>query len=729
MRRISGVVRMQRSRARSVATPLANVVVSTDAAACVTDDDGRYTLPVADTDRFVKITTPSGMRADGPWFYDLHDASEEGPMDFMLVEDAARASDSCRFIQITDLHTLRRGPSTPELVREDVARVAASWADRADFIVLTGDIAGAAAVEDLASARLALTDLPLPVFWLPGNHDLPNDRHPGPYADVFGPDSYSFDWGPLHFVAYNSITDAPDSAGRRWLQRDLSLVPPNKPSIFLTHYQMDAAFFKELQPFRVVAGISGHWHSSRLYHDGRTVHFTTPSFGFGGIDYSPRCYRVFSWSDGTLEAKTYGLLPDDAGGVSAATGYSFRAGACGDATREDAGQGKDELVPVEWPQHAGGAARVNRVHVEHIGGVEPVWRTPLPGGLHMAAPVVHGGRLFVGLLDEDRPRGGRVICLDAATGAALWTASVGESVKHSLAAADGRVVGATVTGEIFALAADSGRELWRRNLHDPSRRWVYSAPLIVDETVYAGSGGHFVALDARTGDVLWERRDLSTDDWMSSYVSPVFDAATGAVITGFFWQRLGLLALDAADGATRWVHEGPGPHSAVSTPAVAEEALYVLRVQGALQKVDPRTGDVIWHAEGPAQWSPATPVPAGERVYVASGDGRVLAVGADDGTVVWDRELPEAWSDVAAFRRRSAAALATPLLMGEVLWVPGADGVLYGLDPVDGAVRVEHRVGTPLLSAPVPAADGLYIADTSGCIHGLRLIPEPKAAR
>src|SRR5690606_23284779 len=252
-----------------------------------------------------------------------------------------------------------------------------------DFLVITGDVAGTGLPEELLAARRAVDGLPLPTCWLPGNHDVETGAGVEPYADVFGPDSYSFDWGPVHFVCCISVADGPDAPGRRWLHATLALIPRERPVVLLTHYQLDAAFFKDLEPYRIVASVSGHWHSSRLYHDGRVAHFNTPSFGFGGIDYSLRSYRVFTWSEGELAAEAYALLPADAGGRSAAAGWSFRAAAPGAAL--DGGPcGPGRLAPREWPQHAGGPARVSRLEGPRVTGVETVWRRALPGGVHMA---------------------------------------------------------------------------------------------------------------------------------------------------------------------------------------------------------------------------------------------------------------------------------------------------------------------------------------------------------
>ena len=67
-----------------------------------------------------------------------------------------------------------------------------------------------------------------------------------------------------------------------------SAVPDGKPVVLLLHHQREADFHDPLRRFNIVASVSGHWHSSRLYDDGHMVHLNCPSSTMGGIDYSAR---------------------------------------------------------------------------------------------------------------------------------------------------------------------------------------------------------------------------------------------------------------------------------------------------------------------------------------------------------------------------------------------------------------------------------------------------------
>ena len=72
-----------------------------------------------------------------------------------------------------------------------------------------------------------------------------------------------------------------------------------------------------------------------------------------------------------------------------------------------------------------------------------------------------------------------------------------------------------------------------------------------DGRLYVGTAGHFLCLDVASGSALWERTDLGTGDWISSYCSPAI--AGPVLLVGFLWQPWVPYGLDAANGKTLWV--------------------------------------------------------------------------------------------------------------------------------------------------------------------------------
>ena len=88
-----------------------------------------------------------------------------------------------------------------------------------------------------------------------------------------------------------------------------------------------------------------------------------------------------------------------------------------------------------------------------------------------------------------------------------------------------------------------------------------------------------------------------------------------------------------------------------------------------------------------------------ERVYVVTRSGHVHAFACADGAPAWSQptELGTSPGDGTA-------------LAGSTLWIPGYDGVLYGVDPASGAVRLRIDIGGKLSSAPLVSGDLLYLS-------------------
>ena len=634
----------------------------------------------------------------------------------MHVGSFAPEARTFTFVQVTDIHMSPGTKVELSHLREDLEQVAS--AAEYDFVVATGDLTNKTKDHELEECVKGLAEIAVPVFPLPGNHDTYDGEEGTGYERAFGPRYYSFDWGSVHFIAYDSIRDQDGFAGREWLSRHLQELPPDRPVIFLTHYQLDQAFYDLLRGGNVVASVSGHWHSSRLWFDGKITHFNGPCISFGGIDYSPRSFRVFRWDGSKLHCQTIALGERAKGPLA---GAAFRPAA-------EPGKlvtGRLAKGGADWPQLGGSPARTPKTpspqnspatHTR-ITGLRPAWSVQLPGAVNLAAPVVAGGCVYIGTLYEDEPGMGKVTCLDAATGDVVWSRGVGDSVKNSLALAGGVVIGVTVTGRVFALDASSGAEVWQRQLGDPSLRWIFHSPLVAGGRVYAGSAKHFAALDAATGDVVWVRDDLGDSDWISSYSSPAL--ADGVLVVGFLWQRTGLVGLDPETGETLWIQGEKWANSSVSTPVASGAHVWVMRHSGAFQCIKARSGEILWEHQTGAGWSPAAAALDGSRVYVADGKGTVHALDRMSGEPAWAWQSPPQLIDMGAYSRGGSALLAAPLVLGEQLLVASLDGKIHILDCENGTEAGAWDAGFPLASGPVPYGGAVLQADTGGRLHAL----------
>jgi eukaryotic-like serine/threonine-protein kinase len=120
-----------------------------------------------------------------------------------------------------------------------------------------------------------------------------------------------------------------------------------------------------------------------------------------------------------------------------------------------------------------------------------LWSTPVGGNIS-CSPAVAYGLVYIGTDD------GNVCALNAVTGAEVWSFTTGPAVCSSPAVADG-VVYLVAAYYVYALDAATGDELWNFFADEYS---VWSSPAVANGVVYVGAGDNVYALDAATGDEL-----------------------------------------------------------------------------------------------------------------------------------------------------------------------------------------------------------------------------------
>lgn len=213
----------------------------------------------------------------------------------------------------------------------------------------------------------------------------------------------------------------------------------------------------------------------------------------------------------------------------------------------------------DWPMWRCDAARTaatdeklpSDLHVEwerSYPARRQAWDDPLNHDLmtydRIFEPVVADGRMFVGFNDRDK-----VVALDLASGAEIWSVHVGGPVRLPPAVWNGKVYFTSDDGFLHCVSADDGRNLWSVRGGPSARKAL-------------GNGRLISAWPARGGPVI---RDGC------------------AYFAASIWPFMGtfIYALDAETGETRWVNDGTGaqfikqPHSAPSFAGVAPQGALV----------------------------------------------------------------------------------------------------------------------------------------------------------
>ena len=255
---------------------------------------------------------------------------------------------------------------------------------------------------------------------------------------------------------------------------------------------------------------------------------------------------------------------------------------------------------------ASGFSPLDRIDRSNVDELRVAWSWSLPPGPNESTPIVHDGVLFIhGYGDE-------VQALDAATGDLLWQYSrrlprgTAPSVKRGMSLYGDRLYVPTSDAHIVALEARTGRVVWDKPAADREAGYrmtggtlVVRGKVMVGTTGRVGGGNWIVALDTETGDEAWRFATIAQpgEPFGNSWNGlPVEARNGGSVWIPGSYDPVNNLAF-FAPGNTY----DTGPlRDLVSRPGVTNDALYL----DATLALNPDTGELVWHFQHQAngQW-------------------------------------------------------------------------------------------------------------------------------
>ena len=266
------------------------------------------------------------------------------------------------------------------------------------------------------------------------------------------------------------------------------------------------------------------------------------------------------------------------------------------------------------------------------------WRTRTEQAIH-AAPTVTAGRVMVVALDNT------LLTFDAATGTPGWTYQALSEPARILAASSPAVSGDTVvasfsSGELVALRATNGTDLWSEALSRASRtnalseiRDIPGRPVIYQGDVFAVShSGVFTATDLRTGQARWSLPITGmTTPWPAGDVVYVVSKAGEVFCISresgqIYWMR----DLNAGRQAKKvGGFMGIGGKRALkpiwSSPLLVNGRLLVAGTTGDLAVLNAKTGELQRTVNLGAR-TLIGPIAAGGSVYVVTDEAQLIAL-------------------------------------------------------------------------------------------------------
>jgi outer membrane protein assembly factor BamB len=251
------------------------------------------------------------------------------------------------------------------------------------------------------------------------------------------------------------------------------------------------------------------------------------------------------------------------------------------------------------------------------------------------------------------------------------------------------------SGFAFALDAKTGEKLWEHRIGELNA----SSPTYYKHRLYIVNlvPGHIVKLDAKTGKIIW-KKSLPGRAESSPLVidnSVYFGCEDGK-----------LYSLSTVNGNVRWATQLGGAIKAA--PAYENGKLFVGDYGGYMNAVDAKTGELVWQTDslgtglgGGAFYS--TPAVAFGRVYAGNNDDRVYSFDTSDGEL--------AWTYSTGGYAYSAPTVASTKHSPPTVYIGSFDGNIYALDAKDGTVRWSRPVGGQVVGSLSAIGEIVYVAE------------------
>ena len=247
-----------------------------------------------------------------------------------------------------------------------------------------------------------------------------------------------------------------------------------------------------------------------------------------------------------------------------------------------------------------GHSPLDQINKGNVSDLRMAWNWALPPGANMMTPLVHDGVLFA------YSAGDIVQAIDASSGDLLWSfqreldSDKPLNSKKGVAIYQDKIIVPTSDIHLLALEARTGKLVWDHKIDtgDEQDHWMKAAPMVVNGKAIIGltgqlaiAGGNFiVAIDLETGAEAWRFYTVARpnepggNSWNGM---PVMERTGGSVwVPGSYDPELNL------------VYFGPAPtydtdalRVPLALPGITTDALYT----NSTIALDADTGELVWH--------------------------------------------------------------------------------------------------------------------------------------
>lgn len=371
-----------------------------------------------------------------------------------------------------------------------------------------------------------------------------------------------------------------------------------------------------------------------------------------------------------------------------------------------------------WPQ-AGGYANHAMQHLALSSPIQKAWSASIGKGSEAlplgSQPIVVDNKVFT--LDSNAT----LKAFDANSGDTLWTLKLmkegeGEPVGGGgVAFSGGQLFVTNGFNEVISVDPFDGEILWRTGIAAPAR----ATPSAVEGRVFVVTqDNRTIALNAADGAPLWEHQGLNESSGVLGTASP---AATRSVVISAYSSGE-VYALRAENGSVSWSDQVSGVTVAKSgkladiraLPVIDKGLIFAVSYSGKIVAIDERTGKRVWQEN---LGSDQTPWVAGNRVFLIDQNNRVVSLDRTTGRIDWATQMEKYKKPED---REGVIKWVGPVYAGGRLLAFSSEGDTVELDPATGASRGGFKISDSVRVSPTIAGESLYLLTNNGTLSAWR---------
>ncbi|MDC8802127.1 outer membrane protein assembly factor BamB [Halomonas pacifica] len=249
------------------------------------------------------------------------------------------------------------------------------------------------------------------------------------------------------------------------------------------------------------------------------------------------------------------------------------------------------IAPIRDGQRLFAADAEGRLLALDADSGEIEWRQELDEAVSSGLTAV-AGQLYLGT------RNGEVLALNQDDGSLAWRARVPSEVLAAPQPSQQLLVVQSVDGSVTALDRASGAERWVYTANEPALTLRGTGtPRVIEPVTFAGfANGRLVTLDNRSGQPLWDLR-VAVPQGRSEIArlvdldgQPLLTPDGRLYVTSYNGR---LVALEATSGEVLWQRD----HSSYLTPLLVGDYLFTVNEAGHVLALDALSGQPIWRNE------------------------------------------------------------------------------------------------------------------------------------